>query len=157
MRRDTALAMLNGAHDNLAVLVADWDRLSSAERRRLAHMLSQYRRCAADLGVVECSMCGEAGLGIAPIILAAVGIAGGAGWLAWRLRGLFEESADARVFHACVEGALSSGEASTVEDARRLCATRRTPGLVWLGVGSGIVGAAWLLAPHIKRMRGAAA
>jgi len=157
MNRADAMAMLNGSYDNLAALVGGWGTLSGPERRRVAHMLGQYRRCARELGVVDCGMCSGTGLGIPPLVLGAVAIAGGAGWLAWRLRGLWEGSSDARAFHACVEGVLQRGEASTVEDARRLCESRRTPGLVWLGIGSGLVGAAWLLAPHIKTMRGATA
>ena len=157
MKRARAVAMLGESYTNLAALVSDWDTLSTPERARVAYMLAQYRRCARELGVVECSMCEGTGLGIPPLLLAAVGVAGGAAFLAWRLRGLWEGSAQARDFHACVKLALERGDASNVEAARRICGRQQTPGLVWLGIGSGLVGAAWLLAPYIKTMRGATA
>jgi len=152
--REAMQSQLREAQRNLSRIIARWDTLDTRRRAKVARLLSQWRRCAKDLGVVACARCPDTGLGFPPLIIGAVAVAGGAGWLGWRLRSLLAGSQDVEAFTECVRQALASGEAATPEDARKLCDGRAASPLFWLGIGGGLVGAATLLAPHIRQLRG---
>jgi len=151
MNRTQMLALLEGSAANLALLVDRWDTLTAAERRQVVAMLAEYQGAALRLGVAPFPGIEDAtGLGVPPLVLAAVGIAGAGSWIGWKLRALFRDSSAAVAYNECIGAALTTGAATTVEDAQRACGRTSSP-LIWAALGGGLVGAAILAVPHITR------
>ena len=154
MSRKQMMALLQASYLNLAILIDRWDSLTPDERRQVAAMLAEYRGCAKRLGVASCpGICDAPGLGIPPLVMAAVGIAGAGSWLGWKLRALFRDSSSAVAYNECIAAALTTGAADSVEDAQRACGQASSP-FIFAALGGGLVGAAILAAPHIANRLG---